>query len=160
MQNISVGSVCIHKRWATRLCRLVYYAGMQNLYPTEKVYIKNSQVTGAGRGVFAKCDIHAGERIEICPVIEIPQSDVSAIDESILLTYFFFHGKQKERVWLALGYGSLYNHSYSPNASYTIHDAESVIEFVAIEDIAKDCEITFNYKAGNLASGDPLWFEV
>ena len=142
------------------LCRLVYYASMQKLYLTEKVYVKPSHVEGAGRGVFAKHAIKKGESIEICPIIEIPAGDVSAINESILLTYFFFHGKQKENVWLALGFGSLYNHSYTPNASYKVSLVDSTIEFIATGDIAADSEITFDYKAGNPKENNPLWFEV
>ena len=133
---------------------------MQNIHPSEKVYVKNSHVENAGRGVFAKRIIKKGESIETCPIIEIPLGDASAINESILLTYFFFHGKQKEKVWLALGFGSLYNHSYTPNAAYTINDSDSTIEFVATGDIPADNEITFDYKAGNPQNRNPLWFEV
>lgn len=133
---------------------------MQNLYSSEKVYVKNSHVADAGRGVFAKYEIKKGEIIETCPVIEISTGDASAINESILLTYFFFHGKKKEKVWLALGFGSLYNHSYAPNASYTISEPDNTIEFVATGDIEADSEITFDYKFGNPQNQEPLWFEV
>ena len=133
---------------------------MQNLYPSDKVYVKQSHVLGAGRGIFARRDIKKGERIETCPIIEIPAGDASAINESTLLTYLFFHGKQKEKIWLALGFGSLYNHSYEPNASYKLSLEDSTIEFVATRDIVADSEITFDYKAGNPKEANPLWFEV
>ncbi|HJN65554.1 MAG TPA: SET domain-containing protein-lysine N-methyltransferase, partial [Pirellulales bacterium] len=54
----------------------------------------------------------------------------------------------KRTVALALGYGSLYNHSYNPNARYD--DARGQIKvFTAICDITEGTEITINY------NGDP-----
>lgn len=132
---------------------------MQKIYPSENVYVKNSLLENAGRGVFAKRDIRKGEVVETCPVIEIPTHDVSAVNKSILLTYFFFHGKKKEKIWLALGYGSLYNHSYTANVMYIINERNGTIDFVALSDIAKDSEITFDYKGESLQN-NPLWFEV
>lgn len=124
------------------------------------MYVKQSSVKGAGRGVFAQQDIKKGESIETCPVITIPAYDMANLNESILLTYFFFHGSDKKRVCIALGFGSLYNHSYTPSAMYTIHTEEKTVEFTALSDIKKDEEITFNYKLGNHDNKNPLWFEV
>lgn len=133
---------------------------MEKIVPSENVYMKNSAVSGAGRGVFARVDIKKGELIESCPVIEISPDDMAALGESILVEYFFFHGKTKEKLLLALGFGSLYNHSYIPNATYTIHESSATIDFIAKTAIAKDSEITFDYKSGNSHHTDPLWFEV
>jgi len=51
-------------------------------------------------------------------------------------------------VAIALGYGSLYNHSYTPNAHYRDIGRRSK-EFLAVRDIAAGEEITVNY------NGDP-----
>ena len=123
------------------------------------VYVKKSKIRGAGRGVFASRDIVKGEVIEICPIIEIPVHDTANLKESILVTYFFFYGKKKERALIALGKGSIYNHSYEPNAKYTINLKDKTIVFVALSDIKANKEITFNYKHGNPKNKDPLWFE-
>ena len=128
--------------------------------PSENVYTKDSNVAGAGRGVFARTDIRKGAVIESCPVIEISSHDMAALGESILVTYFFFHGQDKEKQFLALGFGSLYNHSHAPNAMYAIHEATATIDFIAAADIVKDSEITFDYTSGNPHHTDPLWFEV
>jgi len=61
---------------------------------------------------------------------------------------------------IALGFGSIYNHTYEPNATYKIKNTEKVIDFVALNDIKKDDEITVNYKYGNPKDKIPLWFEV
>lgn len=128
---------------------------MQKLFAPENVYVSKSGIPNAGRGVFAKRDIKKGEIIEKCPMIEVPKGDVSKLRESVLVTYFFYFGNKKERLALALGFGSLYNHSAKPNAVYKVKPKETVIEFIALKDIKKDSEITFNYS--NLG---PLWFEV
>lgn len=133
---------------------------MNKLAPSEKVYIKQSKIPNAGRGVFARQDIKKGEVIENCPVILVSKYDASYLNKSILVTYFFYFGKNKEKLVVALGFGSIYNHSYVPNATYKIKLREKIIEFSAIDNIKKDDEITVNYNFGNPKDKSPLWFEV
>ncbi len=74
-------------------------------------------------------------------------SDSSNDDEKGLLTnYFFYYGKQ---LALVLGYGSLYNHSYEPNATYVKEPSNGVVTFRAIRNIKAGEEITVNYNNGN-----------
>jgi len=63
---------------------------------------------------------------------------------------------------LALGFGSIYNHSYKPNATYKINQREMIVDFIALDIIKKDSEITFNYSSGSDKKDkkSPLWFEV
>ena len=135
---------------------------MKKLLTSDKVYIGKSRILKAGRGVYARCDIKKGEIIERCPIIEVPKNDASNLKESILVTYFFYFGKNKERLAIALGFGSIYNHSYKPNATYKINQREMIIDFIALEGIKKDSEITFNYSNGSDKKDkkSPLWFEV
>lgn len=132
---------------------------MKKLFTSDKVYINRSRILNADRGVFARCDIKMGEIIEICPVILVPRHDMSNLNESVLVTYFFYFGKNKERLAIVLGFGSIYNHSYEPNARYKIKPRQKTIEFSASKDIKKDTEITFNYNYGNPKNKSPLWFE-
>jgi len=132
---------------------------MKKLVASEKVYIKQSKILDAGRGVFARCDIKKDELIEKCPVVEVPKYDVSNVREGILVTYFFYFGKNKQRLAIALGFGSIYNHSYKPNATYKIRHKEKTIDFIALKNIKKDDEITVNYNYGNSKDKSPLWFE-
>ena len=59
---------------------------------------------------------------------------------------------------LALGYGSLYNHSFRPNARYDDVGPQTK-EFTAMRDIAPGEEITVNYN-GEPTSRAAVWFEV
>ncbi len=133
---------------------------MKKLFTSDKVYIGQSRILNADRGVFAKCDIKKGKIIEICPVILVSRHDMSNLNESILVTYFFYFGKNKERLAITLGFGSIYNHSYEPNATYKIKLRKKTIKFSALKDIKKDEEITFNYNYGNPKDKNPLWFET
>lgn len=132
---------------------------MQRFPPSNKVYVAQSQISNSGRGVFAKCDIQKDELIERCPVIEVSATDTANLNESALVTYFFYWGKDKNQTLIALGFGSLYNHSYQPNAIYKVNHQEKIMDFIALKDIKKDEEITINYKQGNQKNKNPLWFE-
>ena len=69
--------------------------------------------TGAGRGVFARRVIAAGEEIERCPMLIVEGEQAEALS---LGADGYVFGWGTESTALALGYGSLYNHSYAPNA--------------------------------------------
>lgn len=133
---------------------------MKKLYPTSKVYVAKSKIKNAGSGVFADRDIKKGEIIEVCPAIIVPKHDMSNLAESILVTYFFYFGKNKEKLAVALGFGSIYDHSYEPNATYKINHKEQTINFAALKDIKKGDEITVNYNFGNPKDKTPLWFNA
>jgi len=132
---------------------------MNKLFASDKVYVSRSRISGAGRGVFAKYNIKKNEIIETCPIIEISKHDTAILNESNLVTYFFYFGKNKQRFAIALGFGSIYNHTYKPNAEYTINLKEDAINFIALRNIKKDDEITFNYNNGNPKDKIPLWID-
>lgn len=132
---------------------------MKKLPTSDKIYIGQSRIANAGRGVFAGRDIKKGKIVEICPIIEVPKHDASNLAESILVTYFFYFGKNKDRLVIALGFGSVYNHSYKPNAKYKISLREKTLGFIALKDIKKDDEITVNYNP-DPKDKDPLWFKT
>lgn len=129
---------------------------------SDKIYLAKSGIPGGGRGVYAKRDIKKGEIVETCPFIAIPAHEVASLSESILITYFFYFGRNKASVALALGFGSLYNHSYSPNIEFKIRPKETTINFVALNAVTKGTELTFNYFGSGKSKGKkkPLWFEV
>lgn len=133
---------------------------MKKVFPSNKVYSAKSKIINSERGVFAKANIKKGEVIEICPVILAPTGDFSNLNKSILVEYFFYFGKKKDRMAIALGMGSLYNHSENPNARYKLNAKDATITFSAIKNIKKDSEISFNYKQSNPKSKNPLWFEI
>src|ERR1700730_12648426 len=78
------------------------------------------RVTSAkGRGVFAVRQILEGELIERAPVIHVPKEHWPHVERSVFFDYLFSWGDfSGDETALVLGYGSIYNHSYSPAAYY------------------------------------------
>ena len=132
---------------------------MTKLTASEKIYVDQSKIPNSGRGVYAGRDIKKNEVIERCPVIEVPAHDVANLTDTVLITYFYYLGRNKERVLITLGFGSIYNHTYTPNAAYKERLTEGLINFVAIKNIKKDEEITVNYNSESSINKVPLWFE-
>ena len=115
------------------------------------VFVARSPVHG--RGVFAARRFEAGDIVEDCPVLLVPAGAIVALG----LDGYCFEWTD-EQVALALGYGSLYNHSWRPNARYDHDHDAGVVSYSAVLPIAAGDEITINY------SGDPegrleLWFD-
>ncbi|MGZ3473283.1 MAG: SET domain-containing protein [Polyangiales bacterium] len=116
------------------------------------------ETRGRGRGVFAVEPIEEGESIERCHVIVIPEEQLQNVANTILHEYFFRWGGTQDDGAVALGYGSLYNHSDTPNAMYVRKVSEGILEFVALRDIAAGEEIFVSYHGGFGERG-PLWFD-
>lgn len=113
-----------------------------------------------GRGVFAAEPIEAGTLIERCPIIEVPLTEKELIDRTKLYHYYFAWSPDDDGVAICLGYGSLYNHSFTPNATFIRKFDEDVIDFVAVRNIEKGEEIMTNYN-GEPEDQEPLpYFEV
>jgi uncharacterized protein len=114
------------------------------------------KVPGKGRGVFAVKPIRKGAIIERVPVLLVPIRDfVGGLKNATLNTYLYLWSKDK--VAVSLGYGSLYNHSYEPNARY-VH-GPNMLTYRALRDIPTGEEITINY---NFVPEDrtPMKFDV
>lgn len=111
-----------------------------------------------GRGVFTNKKIKRGQTIEMCPIIVFSKNDREQINGTFLYEYYFEWGESGKKGAVALGYGSLYNHSYSPNAKYNPDFDLNILEFEAIRNIEAGEEITVNY---NLDPEDktPMWWE-
>ena len=112
-----------------------------------------------GRGVFTSDFIPIGTLIEICPVIVISEKDLPIIHETHLHDYYFLWSDDGKEAAIALGFGSLYNHAYRPNAEYITNRENKSIDVFAIEDILAGAEITFNYN-GSPFDEEKLWFDA
>jgi SET domain-containing protein len=108
--------------------------------------------TGAGRGVFARRLIAAGEEIERCPMLIVDGDQAEALS---LGADGYVFGWGNDSTALALGYGSLYNHSYAPNAETLETPNELVI--TALRSISEGEEIFINYM-GTAQVG--VWFDL
>ncbi len=131
---------------------------MNKLISSNKIYISDSKVASGERGVFARTNIKKGEIIEICPVIEFSEHESSNFKEGNLVTYTYYFGKNKDQATILLGFGSIYNHSYQPNAVYK--EKEMKVDFTANRNIKKGEEILVNYLQDNKNIKNPLWFEL
>lgn len=123
--------------------------------PSDCIEVK--QIAGKGRGVFATEFIPAGTVFERVPVIVMPAEDIlDSTDNCVLANYVFDWGRGT--MALALGFGSLYNHSYHPNARYDDKGRQTKI-FTALRDIEAGEEITVNYN-GHEDDQCPVGFDV
>ncbi|HEV3232163.1 MAG TPA: SET domain-containing protein [Candidatus Dormibacteraeota bacterium] len=105
-----------------------------------------------GRGVFATAPIAAGEEIEVCPVLRLPAQQRDLIDQTLIFEYYFDWDGD---AGLAFGFGSLYNHSGTPNAEYLKDTANDIVTIRAIAAIGTGEEITFSYSGPGQASARP-----
>jgi SET domain-containing protein len=121
------------------------------------IYIAAS--TNKGKGVFTNEFIAEGKTIEIAPMLILPEADNELIEKSYLYNYYFIWGDDKKNKAIALGYGSIYNHSYEPNVAYKMNFEDETISFVAWRNIQPNEELFINYN-GDEDSQDKLWFEA
>ncbi len=98
-----------------------------------------------GRGVFAGRAFRTGEEIEVCPVLVLsPGVQEESLD--VLVHYVFKWGENGDRLAVALGYGSLYNHSADANATFSWRLLRGEIVFRAIRPIAAGEQILIDYQ--------------
>lgn len=122
----------------------------------EKLYVGDSTLTNAGRGVFAKAPIQEGECIEQCPVVALSdKKDRDRLRKTGLVNYYFLWGDKRDHAAICLGWGAVYNHSFTPNARYEKHMEDLRMDFFALREIAPGEEITVNYN-GDPADTTPL----
>lgn len=129
------------------------------IYPSSKIYIASSSLPKAGLGVFAREEIKEGEIIEESPILVIPEEALSNLVKTPLRDYYFAWGKGFLEGAVVFGYGSLFNHSYEPNAKYIKDLENNLVQFVAIKDIKQDEEILVNYN-GHPEDKTKVWFEA
>jgi len=112
-----------------------------------------------GNGVFALKNFKKGETIEICPVLTLNTKERKRC-ECTLLAFYMYPWRSTRSGAVVLGYGSIYNHSYEPNADWYPKTATENMTFKAIKPIKKGSEISVNYN-GEPDDLTPIdWFEV
>ena len=117
------------------------------------------RIRGKGRGVFATRGFLKGEVIERCPVIPLTEKEWKRIGKTRLGDYVYDWTPDGEGCALILGLGSLYNHSYRPNARNHNEVRLGFMEFLADRTIRAGEEITVNYNDEDDLH-DELWFTV
>ena len=94
---------------------------------------------GRGRGVFATKSIPKGTVVEVSPVIVLKGDERGWVFDH----YVYEFGKGREA--LALGVGSLFNHSKNQNLSVKKKPRQQELIFVARRDIKRGEELTIHY---------------
>jgi len=108
-----------------------------------------------GRGVFTLSPIKKDSIIEVCYAILLPIPEDAKHNPAVEYAFRW----NKKHVAIALGNGSLYNHSYTPNACIAQDTRSKTIEVYALQNIQAGEQIFINYN-GKPDCTDPLWFNV
>jgi hypothetical protein len=124
-----------------------------------KPYLHIKKSPKRGRGVFTKEPIKKGIIVEISPMIVFPVKEVENILKTKMSNYVFQWGSSGKKMAIALGWGSLYNHSYKSNCQYTTDHTNNRLVIKTVRPIKKDEELFVNY---NCVWNDstPIWFDV
>ncbi len=100
------------------------------------------------------------------PLLPIPRNQVFADDPAVRaasarISWYVFEWAgltKRPYVALALGYGSIYNHSADANLTYD-PDPPDVLAFTTTRAVAAGDELTINYRGRNGENPQPLGFE-
>lgn len=122
--------------------------------------VRVARSPGRGRGVFAERRIEPGETIEVCPAIALSEADARTLDATRLHDYYFGWGEDGRQAAIVLGYGSLYNHSDTPNAEHRKNFTAGTLSIVAVQSIAAGEEIFIRYETGKGVDRPDVWFDV
>jgi len=112
-----------------------------------------------GRGVFTEDDIEKDTVIEISPVIVMNGDDRKLLDKTLLHDYIFEWDINNRKCCMALGYVSIYNHSYASNCEYEMDIHKELIRIKTVRHIKAGEELFINYN-GDWNNRKPVWFDA
>lgn len=112
-----------------------------------------------GRGVFTTEDIPVGTTIEVSPVITLSPEERAHVEKTELFNYIFEWGENYTGAAVALGYVSMYNHSYSSNCIYEMDFENVEMRIRTVKPIHQGEELTINYNA-DPDDETPIWFDA
>ena len=113
-----------------------------------------------GRGVFTGTDIPADTVVESSPVIVMDAKARALLDQTLLHDYIFeWQPDGQALCCMALGYLSLYNHSYTSNCEYFMDYPSHSLSIKTMRNIKAGEELTINYN-GDWNESAPVWFDA
>jgi SET domain-containing protein len=104
-----------------------------------------------GRGVFAARRFREGELVERCPILRVSARDRALLERTGLRGYVY--QRRRGAGAIALGLGSLYNHSAEPNAECELDLDDESLVIRARCAIVAGAEVTISY-----GDESELWF--
>ena len=121
--------------------------------------VEVKKTANKGRGVYALRDFKVGEIVEISPVLNITAKERKLLERTIL-AYYMYPWRSTRSGCIALGFGSLYNHSFSPNTDWKQNFKTNSMVYRAVKPIKKGEEITVNYNGEPNDLTEIDWFKV
>jgi hypothetical protein len=112
------------------------------LINNEHLSLKKSNIDVAGLGVFCNRDYDIDDIIEVAPVLRV-QSNYLFQPNNVLNDYIFKDPFDENYKLVALGFGSMYNHSDTPNLKYYYHNGKMIYQ--AIKPIQIGDELYISY---------------
>ncbi len=112
-----------------------------------------------GRGVFTTADIETGTIVEISPVLVLNPEERAKVEQTLLFDYIFEWGDDLKSACVALGYLSVYNHSYAANCIYEMDFEHDLMQIRSVKPIKAGEELFINYNA-DPDDTKPIWFEA
>jgi SET domain-containing protein len=112
-----------------------------------------------GRGVFTSENIQDKTIIEISPAIVMSNNNRLLLDQTLLHDYIFEWGHKHNQCCVALGYVSLYNHSYQSNCEYVMDYEQELISIKTMRPIKAGEELFINYN-GDWDNRKKVWIDV
>lgn len=107
----------------------------------DRFYVAESTVPGAGRGLFARVALSAGERLEVIGVLVRPGSladDCTRFADEYKL-------RAGDMLLIPLGFGAMVNHSGTPNLEKVFEDER--LYLCASRPVQAGEELFFEYSA-------------
>ncbi len=119
------------------------------------LYISKSLL--CGDGVYSSTPLQKGDIIECCPLLLFAEKEMEFLKYTNLYNYYSFKNMKGIPGALALGFGSIYNHSSPANAEYIADFEKKTMTITSICSIEANVEITINYN-GKPDDGTPVVF--
>jgi SET domain-containing protein len=104
-------------------------------------YVK--KVRGKGWGAFSSKKIPKGTIFNVTPLLVLTVREANLMSGSSLEPYWYQFGTKGRAI--ALGLGSIMNHSHEPNCSYRFSKKKRTLSFYALKDIPAHEELTHDY---------------
>ena len=130
------------------------------LQPNPYLVVKET-ADGRGRGVFAAREYVQGEAVEVSPVwlIDMRWEDLPHSLKLVVYDWGVLAQTPSPTCAVALGVGSLFNHSTAHNLKFQALPEQKAIEFVALRDIDLGEELLVDYNS-DMGDSGASWFDL